>query len=80
MRLIGICERKLLKTRDPLPCIFPSWVRLPQILLERESLLNDASGLMLFRFAIAAGVTGGAVVGVAVGTAWVALARRLGDE
>jgi Na+/H+ antiporter len=75
-------------------------VRLPrrlQILLEGESLLNDASGLVLFRFAIAAGVTGifsattaigsffflalgGAVVGVAVGAAWVVLARRLGDE
>ncbi|SRR5579859_2645240 len=37
-------------------------VRLPsrlQILLEGESLLNDATGLVLFRFAIAAGVTGG---------------------
>ncbi|WP_448953414.1 Na+/H+ antiporter [Labrys neptuniae] len=37
-------------------------VKLPrrlQILLEGESLLNDASGLVLFRFAIAAGVTGG---------------------
>lgn len=36
-------------------------VRLPrrlQILLEGESLLNDASGLVLFRFAVAAGVTG----------------------
>lgn len=36
-------------------------VKLPrrlQILLEGESLLNDASGLVLFRFAIAAGVTG----------------------
>ncbi len=36
-------------------------VRLPRrlsILLEGESLLNDASGLVLFRFAIAAGVTG----------------------
>lgn len=36
-------------------------VRLPrrlQILLEGESLLNDASGLVLFRFAIAAAVTG----------------------
>ncbi|MGH6908775.1 MAG: Na+/H+ antiporter [Phenylobacterium sp.] len=29
-----------------------------QILLEGESLLNDASGLVLFRFAIAAGLTG----------------------
>jgi CPA1 family monovalent cation:H+ antiporter len=36
-------------------------VKLPrrlQILLEGESLLNDASGLVLFRLAIAAGVTG----------------------
>jgi len=36
-------------------------VRLPQrlsILLEGESLLNDATGLVLFRFAIAAAVTG----------------------
>jgi CPA1 family monovalent cation:H+ antiporter len=36
-------------------------VRLPRrlsILLEGESLFNDASGLVLFRFAIAAGVTG----------------------
>ena len=75
-------------------------VRLPrrlQILLEGESLLNDASGLVLFRFAIAAGVTGafsmgeavgsffllsigGALVGIAMGTAWVLLVRRLGDE
>lgn len=75
-------------------------VKLPrrlQILLEGESLLNDASGLVLFRFAIAAGVTGvfsavdavesffllaagGALVGIAVGTAWVTLVRRLGDE
>lgn len=74
-------------------------VRLPrrlQILLEGESLLNDASGLVLFRFAIAAGVTGtfsaaqavgnffvlaigGAVIGAAVGYAWVKLVRRLGD-
>ncbi|MBD9497279.1 Na+/H+ antiporter [Ensifer sp. ENS01] len=75
-------------------------VQLPrrlQILLEGESLLNDASGLVLFRFAIAAGVTGafsageavgnffllaigGALVGLAIGTASVLLARRLGDE
>lgn len=75
-------------------------VRLPrrlQILLEGESLLNDASGLVLFRFAIAAGVTGafsageavgsffllaigGALIGIAMGTAWVLLVRRLGDE
>src|SRR5215216_4920486 len=36
-------------------------VRLPQrlsILLEGESLLNDATGLVLFRFAVAAAVTG----------------------
>jgi len=75
-------------------------VKLPQrirILLEGESLLNDATGLVLFRFAIAAAVTGsfsvldatgsfvllaggGALVGVAVGTIWVKLVRRLGDE
>lgn len=75
-------------------------VRLPrrlQILLEGESLLNDASGLVLFRFAVAAVVTGsfstvdaletffvlaagGALVGIAIGTAWVKLVRRLGDD
>lgn len=75
-------------------------VKLPrrlQILLEGESLFNDASGLVLFRFAIAAGVTGvfstvdavgsffvlavgGALVGIAIGMAWVLLVRRLGDE
>jgi CPA1 family monovalent cation:H+ antiporter len=75
-------------------------VKLPRrlkILLEGESLLNDATGLVLFRFAIAAGLTGsfsvtaaagqfvllaagGAAVGVAVGVAWVKLARRLDDE
>jgi CPA1 family monovalent cation:H+ antiporter len=75
-------------------------VRLPrrlQILLEGESLLNDASGLVLFRFAVAAAATGafsaveavgnffvlalgGAIVGIVVGTAWVKLVRRLGDE
>lgn len=75
-------------------------VKLPrrlQILLEGESLLNDASGLVLFRFAVAAGVTGtfsapqavgsffllalgGAVVGAAVGAAWVRFIRSLGDE
>ncbi|OCP08371.1 MULTISPECIES: Na+/H+ antiporter [unclassified Ensifer] len=75
-------------------------VQLPrrlQILLEGESLLNDASGLVLFRIAITAGVTGafsaseavgnffllaigGAAVGIAIGTTWVLLARRLGDE
>ncbi|RFB91442.1 Na+/H+ antiporter [Rhizobium leguminosarum bv. trifolii] len=75
-------------------------VRLPrrlQILLEGESLLNDASGLVLFRFAVAAAATGafsageaagsffvlalgGAVVGIAVGLAWVKLIRHLGDD
>jgi len=75
-------------------------VKLPRrllILLEGESLFNDASGLVLFRFAIAAAVTssfnatdaltsflllaiGGALVGTVVGTAWVLLLRRLGDE
>lgn len=75
-------------------------VRLPRrlsILLEGESLFNDASGLVLFRFAIAAGVTGafsiveavesflllaigGALVGAAVGAAWVLLVPRLGDK
>ncbi len=73
-------------------------VRLPrrlQILLEGESLLNDASGLVLFRFAVAATgsfnaaeaagnffvlALGGAVVGVVVGTAWVKFVRRLGDD
>lgn len=46
-------------------------VKLPrrlQILLEGESLLNDASGLVLFRFAVAAVVTGGFSTGQAVGT------------
>lgn len=75
-------------------------VNLPRrlsILLEGESLLNDATGLVLFRFAIAAGVTGafsavgalesffllaigGALVGAAIGAAWVLLVRRLGDD
>jgi CPA1 family monovalent cation:H+ antiporter len=46
-------------------------VRLPRrlsILLEGESLLNDASGLVLFRFAIAAGVTGTFSMTDALGT------------
>jgi Na+/H+ antiporter len=45
-------------------------VKLPrrlQILLEGESLLNDASGLVLFRFAIAAGLTGAFSAAQAVG-------------
>ncbi|MEI2301902.1 Na+/H+ antiporter [Ensifer sp. MJa1] len=45
-------------------------VRLPrrlQILLEGESLLNDASCLVLFRFAVAAAVTGAFSVSEAVG-------------
>ena len=49
-------------------------VKLPrrlQILLEGESLLNDASGLVLFRFAIAAGVTGMFSAADAVGTFFV---------
>lgn len=69
-----------------------------RILLEGESLLNDASGLVLFRFAVAAALAGGgfdatdaagrflllavggALVGSVVGTIWVKLVRRLGDE
>ncbi|WP_443750111.1 Na+/H+ antiporter [Asticcacaulis solisilvae] len=46
-------------------------VRIPRrlsILLEGESLLNDASGLVLFRFAIAAGITGTFDAGSAVGS------------
>ena len=46
-------------------------VRLPRrlsILLEGESLLNDATGLVLFRFAIAAGVTGAFSVADALGS------------
>lgn len=42
-----------------------------QILLEGESLLNDASGLVLFRFAIAAGVTGAFSALEAVGSFFV---------
>jgi len=38
-----------------------------RILLEGESLLNDATGLVLFRFAIAAGVTGSFSATAAVG-------------
>src|SRR4051812_19648875 len=45
-------------------------VRLPRrlkVLLEGESLLNDASGLVLFRFAVAAGVSGTFSAASAVG-------------
>ncbi len=75
-------------------------VRLPRrltTLLEGESLLNDATGLVLFRFAVAATISGsfsisealgsfvvlavgGVLVGIATGTLWVVLVRRLGDE
>ena len=75
-------------------------VQLPrrlQALLEGESLLNDATGLVVFRFAVAATLTGvfdtgaavgsfallaggGVAVGLAIGTAWVFLLRRLTDE
>ncbi len=46
-------------------------VRLPRrlsTLLEGESLLNDAAGLVLFRFAVAAVVTGAFSLGAATGT------------
>lgn len=66
-------------------------------LLEGESLLNDAAGLVLFRFAVAAAVTGsfslgaatgtffllvagGIAVGAVIGSLWVFLLRRLGDD
>lgn len=75
-------------------------VRLPRrltTLLEGESLLNDATGLILFRFAVAATLSGafslgdavqsfvvvaigGALVGLAVGAAWVFLVRGLHDR
>ena len=75
-------------------------VQLPrrlQALLEGESLLNDATGLVLFRFAVAATLTGvfdagaaigsfallaagGVAVGIAIGSAWVFVLRRLTDE
>src|SRR5688500_14269046 len=67
-----------------------------QALLEGESLLNDATGLVLFRFAVAATLSGafdagaavgsflliaigGAVIGTAVGFAWIAVMRRMSD-
>ncbi len=66
-------------------------------LLEGESLLNDATGLILFRFAVAATLSGvfhlggavqsfalvsvgGVAVGLAVGGAWLLIARRLRDR
>jgi CPA1 family monovalent cation:H+ antiporter len=66
-------------------------------LLEGESLLNDATGLILFRFAVVATLSGvfhigdavqnfavvaigGVLVGLAVGAAWIFVARRLGDR
>lgn len=66
-------------------------------LLEGESLLNDATGLILFRFAVAATLTGvfdagaavldfavlaigGALIGAAVGAAWVIVAKKLKDR
>ncbi|MEO8314296.1 MAG: Na+/H+ antiporter [Pseudomonadota bacterium] len=74
-------------------------VRLPKrlsTLLEGESLLNDATGLVLFRFAIVAtagsfSVTdalgdfvmlalGGAAIGAACAGLWVIVAKRLTDE
>lgn len=68
-----------------------------ETLLEGESLLNDATGLVILRFAVAALVggnvdpgtaagrftwlvTGGAVVGFAIGWAWTLLARRMRDD
>ena len=38
------------------------------VLLEGESLLNDAAGLVLFRFAVAAAMTGAFSIGDAVVT------------
>ena len=75
-------------------------VQLPRrlrALLEGESLLNDATGLVLFRFAVAATLSGtfdagaaagsffvlllgGAVVGLAVGTTWMAAIARMRDQ
>ena len=65
-------------------------------LLEGESLLDDATGLILFRFAVAAALsgvfdagdavqsfllvsTGGLIVGLAMGAAWVFVVKRLDD-
>jgi NhaP-type Na+/H+ or K+/H+ antiporter len=73
----------------------PSLPRRLQVLLEGESLRNDGSGLVLFRFALAAAATGafstvGAVgtfpvlaaggAGGVLGFAWVRLILRLRDD
>ena len=58
-------------------------VKLPrrlQALLEGESLLNDATGLVLFRFAVAATLTGAFDAGEAVGSFARARARRRGGR
>jgi CPA1 family monovalent cation:H+ antiporter len=68
-----------------------------QALLEGESLLNDATGLVLFRFAVVATLTGafdagaavgsfillasgGVLVGLVAGFAWVAVLRKMSDD
>ncbi len=58
-------------------------VRLPRrvsVLLEGESLLNDAAGLVLFRFAVAAALTGTFDAGAAAAPSrcWRSAARRSG--
>jgi CPA1 family monovalent cation:H+ antiporter len=64
-------------------------VKLPRrlsALVEGESLLNDATGLVLFRFAVAATLSGvfnaGAAVsvGLAVSAIWIFAVRRLRDQ
>lgn len=56
-RLIEIGERKLLKTRDPLPCIFPSWVLLPQLGVEPAEIVNNAVAID-YILDLTSGVTG----------------------
>ena len=57
-----------------------------QALLEGESLLNDATGLVLFRFAVAATLSGAFDAGAAVGSflllaiGGVAVGRRRGGS
>jgi CPA1 family monovalent cation:H+ antiporter len=56
-------------------------VRLPRrltTLLEGESLLNDAAGLVLFRFAVAAVLTGSFSLGTAAGTFFLLVAGGVG--